>query len=87
MERSLHPKGRVITLHLTKQKKDVWDWYAKLYPTLVQKSKGVLQRRNQHEKRCQVKILKKLPSYPWMSSKVPLPVKFPVVTELIVDAE
>ena len=35
MEGSLHPKGQLVTLHPTKQKEDVWDWYLMPYHTLV----------------------------------------------------
>ena len=54
VEGSIHPRGQVVTLHLNKQEK--------VYETDIQsfiihqfQEKKVLQRRNQHKKRCKVK--------------------------------
>ena len=39
IEGSLHLRGQVITPHPTKENIGVWDWYTKLYHTLVPRTK------------------------------------------------
>ena len=54
MERSLHPKGLVVTLHPTKKEK-VYETDIQSFIILYFQDKQVLQRRNQHKQRCKVK--------------------------------
>ena len=51
---SLHPMGQVVTLHQTKQKEGMWDWYLQAISYLNSIQIKTLEKTNQHEERCKI---------------------------------